>query len=90
MLKPNELKKGIVNLRDFLKKVAKKMPDKENRGFIDHMVYLNQVLDSLDKVLDYTDNPRLDYLMRLEQKYNKINQLLKKKLGAKNANDTKQ
>tara|TARA_R100001594_G_scaffold36366_7_gene66042 strand:- start:499 stop:768 length:270 start_codon:yes stop_codon:yes gene_type:complete len=89
MLKPNELKKGIVNLRDFLKKVAKKMPDKENRGFIDHMVYLNQVLDSLDKVLDYTDNPRLDYLMRLEQKYNKINQLLKKKLGAKNANDTK-
>jgi len=57
-------------LQDFLKKVAKKMPDKKNRGFTDHMVYLNQVLNSLDKVLDYTDNPRLDYLMRLEQKHN--------------------
>jgi len=80
MVRPSELKKGIVNLQDFLKKVAKKMPDKKNRGFTDHMVYLNQVLNSLDKVLDYTDNPRLDYLMRLEQKHNEVN----------NATDTKQ
>ena len=70
MMKPNELQTGIKNLRDFLKKVAKKLPDKSNRGFIDHLVYLNQVLDGMESVLNYVDNPHLDYLQRLEQKHN--------------------
>ena len=64
MMRPSELQKGIKNLRDFLKKVAKKMPDKENRGFIDHMVYLNNVLDETEKAFQYLDNLQLDYLKK--------------------------
>ena len=63
-MRPSELQKGIKNLRDFLKKVAKKMPDKENRGFIDHMVYLNNVLDETEKAFQYLDNLQLDYLKK--------------------------
>ena len=68
-MKPNELQIGIKNLRDFLKKVAKKMPDKNNRGFVDHMDYLADVLDGMEGILNYVDNPHLDFLQKLEQKY---------------------
>tara|TARA_R100000963_G_C4635835_1_gene99978 strand:+ start:1276 stop:1497 length:222 start_codon:yes stop_codon:yes gene_type:complete len=68
-MKPNELQIGIKNLRDFLKKVAKKMPDKNNRGFVDHMDYLADVLDGMEGILNYVDNPHLDYLQKLEQKH---------------------
>ena len=67
-MRPSELQKGIKNLRDFLKKVAKKMPDKENRGFIDHMVYLNNVLDETEKAFQYLDNLQLDYLKKQRSK----------------------
>ena len=80
-MKPNELKKGIENLRDFLKKVSKKMPDRMVRGFTDHLVYLNQVLDGLVSVLNYTDNPRLEYMLRLERKADKLDADIRKKLA---------
>ena len=73
-MKPNELKDGIKSLRSFLKKVAKKMPDKSNRGFADYMWYLNEVLDGMDEILNYVDNPRLAYYRRLETKYNQQQQ----------------
>tara|TARA_R110000765_G_scaffold53755_1_gene107683 strand:+ start:234 stop:455 length:222 start_codon:yes stop_codon:yes gene_type:complete len=68
-MKPNELQTGIKHLREFLKLASKKMPDKNNRGFADQMCYLTEVLDGVEGVLNYVDNPRLDYLQKLEQKH---------------------
>tara|TARA_R100000315_G_C5151168_1_gene86619 strand:+ start:155 stop:388 length:234 start_codon:yes stop_codon:yes gene_type:complete len=70
-MKPNEIMKGIDNIEDFINKASKKMPDRNNRGFIDHMVYLQIVLNSMRNILSYVDNPHLDYLIRLEQKQQK-------------------
>ena len=70
-MKPNELKKGIKHLRDFLKLASKKMPDKNIRGFADQMCYLAEVLDGMDGILNYVDNPMLDYLRKIEQKQEK-------------------
>ena len=80
-MKPNELNRGIKYLRDFLKLASKKMPDKNNRGFADGMVYLNQTLDGLVSVLNYTDNPRLEYMLGLERKADKLDADIRKKLA---------
>ena len=80
-MKPSELQTGIKYLRDFLKLASKKMPDKNNRGFADGMVYLNQTLDGLVSVLNYTDNPRLEYMLGLERKADKLDADIRKKLA---------
>ena len=67
-MKPSEILTGIQSLRDFLKKVSKNQPDRMNRGFADYIWYLNEVLDSMESILRYVDNPQLDYYRRLEQK----------------------
>jgi len=67
-MKPSEIMIGIDNIEDFIKKASKKMPDRNNRGFVDHMVYLQIVLKGMRSTLKYVDDPHLNYLIKLEGK----------------------
>ena len=65
-----KLRKGVNDLRDFIKKAAKHMPDKNNRGFIDGMCHLNDVLNGIESMMKYVDDPMLNYY-----KKNKLEEL---------------
>ena len=71
-MKPSEILTGIQSLRGFLKKVSKNQPDRMNRGFADYICYLTEVLDSVESILRYVDNPQLDYYLRMEKKWGKV------------------
>ena len=59
-----KLRKGVNDLRDFIKKAAKHMPDKNNRGFVDGMCHLNDVLNGIESMMKYVDDPMLNYYKR--------------------------
>jgi len=40
------------------------MPDKNNRGFVDGMCHLNDVLDGIESMMKYVDDPMLNYYKR--------------------------
>tara|TARA_Y100001951_G_scaffold100593_1_gene104248 strand:+ start:135 stop:392 length:258 start_codon:yes stop_codon:yes gene_type:complete len=64
------LRKGIKDLKDFIKKASKYMPDRNNRGFVDSICYLNDILDGIDDMMKYVDDPMLNYY-----KKNKLEEL---------------
>ena len=64
------LRKGIKDLKDFIKKASKYMRDRNNRGFVDSICYLNDILDGIDDMMKYVDDPMLNYY-----KKNKLKEL---------------
>jgi|TARA_Y100000310_G_scaffold171300_1_gene171502 hypothetical protein len=58
------LMKGVNDLRYFIKKASKHMPDKNNRGFIDGVCHLNDVLDGIESMMKYVDDIMLNYYKR--------------------------
>ena len=55
------VKDEIVHLRTFIKKASKHMPDRNNRGFEDGISVLNAILDRIESLLSYVDEPMLNY-----------------------------
>jgi|TARA_R100001530_G_scaffold17502_1_gene15132 hypothetical protein len=60
-MKVIHLQKGVEHLRSFIKKAQKHMPDRNNRGYTDGILYLNDVLDGLQDLMKYVDEPQLNY-----------------------------
>ena len=56
MFKIKELVIGINIIKDFIKHSAKKLPDKNNRGFVDHIDYMQEILDRILDLFKYYDN----------------------------------
>ena len=55
------LQEGTKHLREFIKKASKHMPDKNNRGFTDGMIHLNDIIDGIQDLMKYVDEPMLNY-----------------------------
>ena len=56
MFSIKELTIGIKSIQDFINRAAKKMPDKNNRGFTDHVEYMQEVLSRVLDIFKYFDD----------------------------------
>ena len=56
MFKIKELVAGINSIQDFINYAAKKMPDKDVRGFTDHINYMQEILNRVLDVFKYFDD----------------------------------
>ena len=56
MFKIKELTIGIKSIQDFINHAAKRLPDKDNRGFTDHINYMQEVLNRVLDVFRYFDD----------------------------------
>jgi hypothetical protein len=51
------------------KNIGTKCPRKKG---VKNETYLTEVLDSVESILRYVDNPQLDYYLRMEKKWGKV------------------
>ena len=65
-MKVIHLQKGVGYLREFVKKAQKHMPDRNNRGYPDSILHLNDVLDGLEDLMNYVDDIQLNYYKKNE------------------------
>tara|TARA_R100000808_G_C2147487_1_gene155456 strand:- start:1249 stop:1521 length:273 start_codon:yes stop_codon:yes gene_type:complete len=66
---------GIENIRKFIKDAAKKSPDKKLTGYIDHIVYMNNVLDDIIKIFNWFDDASLNREIDLNEIKNELDEL---------------
>ena len=57
MFKIKELTVGIKAIQDFINYAAKKMPNNNVRGFVDHICYMQETLNHILDIFKYFDDP---------------------------------